>query len=113
MIEVHNSSPHPRGDEAVLFPFDDHSIPFTSGLRLQLVPGKAPGVRTPIVLGKGAPGAPDDERVRFYGTVIPSGDELRMWYLGGSSSDPGLLRACYAVSADGVTWEKPALGLVA
>ena len=67
MIEVQNSVPHPRVDEAVLFPFDDHSIPFTAGLRLHLVSGKPPGVKTPIVLDKGAPGAPDDDRVRFYG----------------------------------------------
>jgi hypothetical protein len=99
--------------EAVLFPFDDHTIPFSAGLRLHLVPGKSPGVKPPIVLGKGQPGEPDDQVVRFYGTVIPVGDELRMWYLGGGTRhQQGALRACYAVSADGVTWHKPKLGLV-
>ena len=114
VIEVQSSVPHPRVPEAVLFPFDDHSIPFSAGLRMQLVPGKGPGIKTPIVVPKGAAGAPDDERVRFYGTVLPSpeGDQLRMWYLGGSERSGGRLRVCYAESSDGVQWEKPALGLV-
>jgi hypothetical protein len=113
VIEVQHSVPHPRVGEAVLFPFDDHTIPFSAGLRLHLVPGKSPGVKPPIVLGKGQPGEPDDQVVRFYGTVIPVGDELRMWYLGGGTRhQQGALRACYAVSADGVTWHKPKLGLV-
>jgi hypothetical protein len=113
VVEVRNSVPQPRVEEAVLFPFDDHSIPFSAGLRLHLASGKPPGVKTPVVVGKGPGGAPDDDRVRFYGTVIPVGDVLRMWYLGGSSRDGGrTLRVCYATSADGVQWEKPRLGLV-
>lgn len=116
MIEVRSSVPNPRVTEAVLFPFDQVSIPFSAGLQLHLVPGKSPGKANPIVLGKGRPGEPDDARVRFYGTAIPSGDELRLWYLArGSLDDQGAdrgLRVCYATSADGVHWEKPALGLV-
>ena len=54
-----------RAEEMVLFPFDDHTIPFSAGLRLNLVPGKAPGVKPPIVLDRGAPGAPDEGAVRF------------------------------------------------
>ena len=115
MIEVRHSAPAARVREAVLFPFDDHSVPFSAGLRLHLVPGKAPGTKTPIVLGRGPAGAADDSRVRFYGTVIPEGDTLRMWYLGaaeGSGRSDGQLRALYATSTDGVEWERPALGLV-
>ena len=52
-------------------------------------------------------------RVRFYGAVIPFGDELRMWYEGAGRLDGYRAdRLCYAVSRDGLHWEKPALGLV-
>ena len=44
MIEVQNSVPNPEVSEAVLFPFDSHSIPFSTGLRLRLVQGKTPMV---------------------------------------------------------------------
>ena len=40
MIEVRNSAPTPSVREAVLFPFDDASLPFSAGLRLRLVAGK-------------------------------------------------------------------------
>ena len=112
MIEVQNGHPHPRVREAVLFPFDEASIPFTSGLRLHMVSSRASG-REALVVLPGPAGAPDDMRVRFYGAVIPSGDELRMWYMGAGSRDGYRAdRLCYAVSRDGVHWEKPALGLV-
>ena len=42
MLEVHNGVPTTQVDEAVLFPFDTHSIPFSTGLRLQLVSGQTP-----------------------------------------------------------------------
>ena len=113
MIEVQNGVPNPRVSEAVLFPFDNVSIPFSTGLQLHLAAGKTPGKANPIVLERGKKGEPDDEIVRFYGTVIPFGDELRMWYLTrGSLDKPSGLRVCYAVSRDGVNWEKPKLGLV-
>eukprot|EP00947_MAST-08B_sp_MAST-8B-sp1_P000125 g125.t1 len=38
------------------------------------------------------------------------GEELRMWYQ--SYSEPSGVVVCYATSTDGVTWHKPALGLV-
>jgi hypothetical protein len=112
VIEVQNGAPNPRVAEAVFFPFDDVSVPFSADLRLQLVAGKVKGRKTPIVLGRGEPGQPDDAVVRFYGTVIPVGDELRMWYLARGRLDSGGLRVCYATSQDGVHWEKPVLGLV-
>ena len=37
MIEVLNGGGAGSVEEAVLFPFDDHSIPYRAGLRLQLV----------------------------------------------------------------------------
>ena len=111
MIEVSNGVPNATVDEAVLFPFDNHTIPFSTGLRLQLLPGKTPYNIPPIVLRNGAPGEPDDETVCFYGTVIEMDGELRMWYQSKGSLDGGR-RLSYAVSEDGVHWEKPNLGLV-
>ena len=112
MIEVQNGLPHPRVNEAVLFPFDRESIPFTSGLRLHMVSAKAKGPEA-LVVQQGPEGTHDDMRVRFYGSVIPFEDELRMWYMGSGRRDGYRShRICYAVSRDGLHWEKPALGLV-
>ena len=112
MITVQNSVPNPVVEEAVLFPFDTYSCPFSAGLRLQLIPGKIPGRGNPIVVATGEPGAPDDFCTRFYGTVIPIDGELRMWYLARSTLDAdgsngGQLRCCYATSTDGVNWTSP------
>ena len=57
------------------------------------------------------------------------GDQLRIWYLCTGDRDPivfpdrppeseepppreAIFRICYATSKDGITWDKPALGLV-
>jgi hypothetical protein len=69
------------------------------------------------VVPVGETGDPDDKYVRFYGTVIPFEDELRMWYLAQSTRDDPdrdgkQFRVCYATSRDGVKWDKPELGLV-
>ena len=45
------------------------------------------------------------------GTVMVDGGKLRMWYIGGHTKTQGY-RVCYAESQDGLTWSKPALGLV-
>ena len=113
MIEVRTGAGHPRVAEAVLFPFDDQGIPFSAGLRLHLVSGKSPGTQSPIVLAPGAAGAPDDARDALLRHGHPGG---------GRAPDvvPGLqprrarraYRACYAVSRDGLHWERPRLGLV-
>src|SRR5438093_2676408 len=115
MIEIQNTAPNAGLREAVFFPFHNASLPFSAGLRLQLVSGKTPGKKNPIVLRRGEPGEPDDETVRYYGTIIQVGDELRMWYQARGTHDPKTnrqRRLCYAVSRDGVHWEKPNLGLV-
>ena len=113
MIEIRNSPSNPHVDEAVIFPFDSYSMPFSAGLRLHMVSGKARG-RSPIVLKRSESSAPDDRYVRFYGTVIPMEDELRMWYLARGTLDPlsDRSRLCHATSKDGRNWEKPELGLV-
>jgi len=46
----------------------------------------------------------------IYGTVLEQGGRLRLWYKTRSIVAPR--RICYAESSDGITWEKPALGLV-
>ena len=69
-IEVLNGVSGGRVKEAVFFPFDHRSVPFSHGLRLLLMAGKKPGKSNPIVLRRGKPGEPDDASVRFYGTVI-------------------------------------------
>jgi hypothetical protein len=114
-VHVMNGATPADIQEAVLFAFDHFSIQFTQGLRLHLVSGKTPGQPNPIVLGRGKQGEPDDESVRFYGTVIREGEELRMWYLARSTLDHdrnGQLRVCLAISRDGLVWTKPKLGLV-
>ena len=49
----------------------------------------------------------------LYGTVLPSGSKLRMWYQCLARENRKLKsRVCYAESEDGLSWEKPGLGLV-
>ena len=118
MIEVLGGAANTALSEAAFFPFDDVSIPFTAGLRLRLVHGKESGGQNPVVVARGEEGEPDDSTVRYYGTIIQIGDELHMWYQARGSLDPpptsgrGLRRLCYAMSRDGVSWQRPKLGLV-
>lgn len=112
-MKIYNSGPNASLDQVVLFPFDDHSIPFQRGVRLQLVgyQSSAEG-GTRVVVPLGSPGAPDDGAVFYYGAVCRVGDELLMWYLGRPSVEGFRGRVCFARSRDGYHWEKPALGLV-
>ena len=111
---VENGGPPTDLNEAVLFPFDSRTIPLRYLLQPGLVPATNPYKPHPVVLEPGGPEAPDHLHVKFYGTVIRIGDELRMWYIGtgeenGEERGPHI---CYAVSQDGIHWEKPELGLV-
>ena len=109
-------------EEVVLFGFDDTALPFRDGVAHHLIPGDNPE----MVLAAGPDGSPD-EVLLYYGTVIRIGEKFHMWYVG-SHGPPGSRigyghgrerqedgvftnRLCYAVSADGVRWEKPELGL--
>ena len=103
---------HASTDQVVLFPFDDHSIPFQHGVRLHLVRYKSGVDRTRIVVQPGPVGAPDSDGVIYYGSVHRVGDELWMWYLGQGDDDRWHQRVCLAKSLDGYNWEKPELGLV-
>lgn len=103
------------GQEIVLFPFDDLSLPLQRGLTLTLVQGRKHQRQDPQhpnkpVLDIGQPGDPDYPRLSFYGTVIQVNGEYRMWYSG--TDEQGNRQVCYAVSADGIAWVKPKLDIV-
>jgi hypothetical protein len=110
---VENGGPAVDLKEAVLFPFDARSIQLRYLLQPGLIPATNPYSPHNHVLDRGGPEAPDHLDLKFYGTVIRIGDELRMWYIG-QGDDGGEIgkRICYAVSQDGISWEKPELGLV-
>lgn len=100
-----------------LFAFDNHSIPFTRSLEMNLnQPEKYSG--NPVVpLGK--KGEADEWAVQFYGSVLRENGKFRMWYAaldGARGQSPqhnsSLWRPAYAESVDGVNWVKPKLGLV-
>jgi hypothetical protein len=109
----------PATRETVLFPFDDHALPFNKGLILTLMPGRKSATKPDLgadpehlgkpVLNIGKPGDPDEKRIYFMGTVLKVGGEYRMWY---SAHDGSRRRIAYATSKDGFIWEKPKLGLV-
>ena len=109
---IDNGGPRQQLDEIVLFPFDDHSLPLQCGVELQLEGHTTPCGRTRIAVGLGDEGAPDSERVVYYGTVHRVGDELWMWYLGQGKDSGWFERVCFATSTDGYNWHKPNLGLV-
>lgn len=99
-----------------LFAFDSIAIPHTQNLRLEM--------RQPVkhsanpVLQRGAPGSPDAMGVQFYGSVIKDNGKYRMWYVAFDDDETNKVassrwRAAYAESANGLTWTKPNLGLVA
>ncbi len=66
---VRNSPQQASSDQVVLFPFDDHAIPFQHGVRLHLVRYRAGVDRTRIVVPLGPSDAPDSARVIYYGSV--------------------------------------------
>src|SRR5687767_754313 len=117
-LTSHAQAPGPKPappQEIVLFPFDDNGIPFNKNLLLTLIPGSKSSKDDPKhpgkpVLGIGEKDDPDGRRVYFAGTILQVGDEYRMWYSGYDAEASRHL--CYAVSKDGLHWEKPKLGLV-
>ena len=114
---------HPTANspkEAVLFPFDNHAIPLRRGLEMNLLLSDATRASYNPVLVRGKPGAPDSARIGYYGTVIEKDGKFHMWYIGDGDRDKidqdfsstPYLHILYAVSEDGLHWEKPNLGLV-
>jgi|GEM_PF-143635 len=107
----------PQVSEAVLFAFDDHSIPWRDNLKVTPITAEK-HLANPVVR-RGPKGAPDHGHAILYGSVLRIGGKFRMWYLGMFETDlksgqaPGWWRPmCYAESDDGVNWTKPDLGLV-
>ena len=117
MIISHATSPVGVQDEAVLFSFDDHSIPHKNNLVLTLNQVRKHPANP--VLRAGPEGAPDDRGCIIYGSVLPIDGKLRMWYLAWPKEKIAGPRGshwrpmAYAESDDGVHWVKPNLGLVA
>lgn len=119
-ITSSSSGKAPASGDMVLFPFDDHTIPWRDNLKLTLAPPrKYPG--NPIIK-PGPIESPDGYECIVYGTVIKQGTRFRMWYLAGPRADgriPGdpermefYRPVAYAESADGIHWKKPDLDLV-
>ena len=139
MTEVTRIEP---GGRAVLFAFDDRSIPWRYRLRLEMHrPEKYDG--NPVI-ARGPSGAADERRAEN-SPVIHDGERFRMWYIarddGAGETAPGEReryntsrggrggiseigttgdivhsydtgRICCAESDDGYHWHKPDLGIV-
>ena len=110
-MRINNGGSTASLDSIVLFPFDDHSIPFQHGVKLNLM-GKQAGHGNKPVVPLGEAGAHDSLWIAYYGTVLEIDGELWMWYLGQGPDEHWHQRVCLARSRDGRTWEKPDLGLV-
>ena len=63
--------------------------------------------RNPVLQGE--PGSWDSQAI-CYGTVLYDEGRYRMWYTARSGTTDCAV-CCYAVSDDGITWERPNLGL--
>jgi len=113
MITSYAAAPISVPDEAVLFAFDDHSIPLQDNLVLTMQ--RAQKHPANPVLTNGPAGAPDERSAMFYGTILQQEGRLRMWYMAMYHDQTGTRRLgsmAYAESEDGVHWVKPNLGLV-
>lgn len=104
-MRIHNGSPATSLGKVVLFPLDDHSLPFHTGVELRLSGYTSPSGSTRIVLEPGEKGAPDSRHVAYYGSVHKVGEELWMWYLGQGEQKDWHQRVCFAKSKDGYRWE--------
>lgn len=109
-MRINNGGPAASLDAIVLFPFDDHSIPFQHGVQLHLQTRQTDSGNPVVPLGE--PGAHDSEWIAYYGTVCQIDDELWMWYLGQGPDEDWHQRICLAKSKDGRNWQKPDLGIV-
>ena len=100
--------------EAVLFGFDDRAFPFRAYAEVYLSSNRASNIAVPA-----GPADSHDELAVCYGSTIKIGDAVHMWYMGNSGPrtnwaghERKVWRMSYAISKDGIHWEKPDLGLV-
>jgi len=100
--------------EAVLFGFDDRAFPFRAYAEVYLSSNRASNIAVPA-----GPADSHDELAVCYGSTIKIGDAFHMWYMGNSGPrtnwaghERKVWRMSYAISKDGIHWEKPDLGLV-
>ena len=118
MIHVMNNGPARALNEPVFFPYDTYNIPLLAGLSTNLIPASK---HPEPVVRFGGEGEVDQHNLRYFGSVIKVDGRYHMWYLGGGDGmgeGIGHFPAwrphgiCYAVGDDGISWEKPSLGLV-
>ena len=110
-MRINNGGPAASLDSIVLFAFDDRSIPFQHGVKLNLA-GRQAGHGNKPVVPLGETGTHDSMWIAYYGTVLAINGELWMWYLGQGPDEHWHQRVCLARSKDGRIWNKPDLGLV-
>ena len=117
-IDLNHPATH-SAREAVLFPFDNHSIPLRKGLQMDLIGSDETRAPYNPVLVRGKSGAPDSFRIGYYGTVIEIDGHYHMWYIADGDHDEidqkfstPYAHILYARSDDGLHWTKPSLGLV-
>lgn len=105
-------------DSCVLLALDPASFPILRGARQRLLPGE-PHPTNPVLRPR--PGQWDGTRCKVYGSVLvdPRDGLFKMWYSGGTDTEDSIRRECgsprnlgYAVSTDGIHWERPSLGLI-
>src|ERR1043166_7308260 len=82
---AHASAGAPK--EAVLFPFDNYSIPLRKGVEMKLIDSEHTRASYNPVLVQGKPGTPDSYRIGYYGTVIELNGRFHMWYIGDGDQD--------------------------
>src|SRR5262245_27056308 len=90
--------------EAVLFCFDHAAFPTQQNVKLELIQGQNPK----RVLPTGPKGSHDEHW--GYHTILRIGDRFHLWVM--TQTGQWTQYLCYATSKDGITWEKPDLGLV-
>lgn len=85
-----------------LYAFEADLFETCDGLSLSLEE-PAPDSANPI-LAAGPPGAPDDGKICYTGSVAPWGDGYGMWYQ--AEDRQQRLTRCFAYSPDGLQWER-------
>jgi len=91
------------GDYKQLF-IDDLLIDYSENVFIRI----NPPLKTGPVLFANKPW--EGHRIGAYGTVLDDNGIYKIWY--DSIDNDGNIFHCYAVSRDGIHWEKPSLGLV-